>query len=195
MPSPKLGAAVALVALIVSPGPAAWASPIGTAPARDGSQQPRDPRNDVPRPESAREQELNSAIATEPGGVANWLELAKLQEARGAIADAERTFKMAVDALGPNRPVLMAQASFFTRDGRFEKAIESLEAAADVDPTDPAGHQLVATYYWEKAFKDQAITPAEKVKYIDAGLAATDRALALRAAYAEAMTYRTSCCG
>ncbi len=50
---------------------------------------------------------------------------------------------------------------------------------------------MVATYYWEKASKDHAITPAEKVNYIDAGLAATDRALALRGTYADAMTYKS----
>ena len=57
-------------------------------------------------------------------------------------------------------------------------------------PADPAGHQLVATYYWEKAFKDTTLAPADKAKYVDAGIAATDRALAAKADYIDALTYK-----
>jgi TonB family protein len=52
------------------------------------------------------------------------------------------------------------------------------------------GHQLVATYYWEKAQKDHRITPADKLHYIDSGISAADRAIALNPDYIEALTYK-----
>ena len=184
MPSPTPAAiarstAFALALLVV---------PVGTA-----AQQPRDPRTEVARPETQREVELKAATAAEPARLANWTELAKLQETRGAIEEAERTLKSAVAATAgteANAGALTQQAGFYNRQGRFDQTIAALEAAAELNPGDPKGHQLVATYYWEKSFKDHALTPADKLKYIDAGIAATDRAIARKADYVEAMTYK-----
>ena len=194
MSSPKVATAVAwsaaVAVLIVSQGSGARAGTIANGPAVSHSQQPRDPRNDVPRPETQREIDLKAATAAKPTEVPNWLELAKLQEKRGAIEDAERTYKAALDAVGPNKEILTLAAGFFTRTGKFEQAIAQLEAAADLNPDDPFGHQMIATYYWEKAFKDTSLAPADKLKYIDAGIVATDRALAQKADFTEAMTYK-----
>ena len=52
------------------------------------------------------------------------------------------------------------------------------------------GAQLVATYYWEKAYKDHRLLPAEQLQYVMSGIAATDRALALNPDYVEALTYK-----
>ena len=120
----------------------------------------------------------------------NWLELATLQEQRGALPEAEATLRSAFAATSGHREVLMSQARFFGRTGQFDKAIEALENAAAQDPTDASGHQLVATYYWEKAQKDQSLTPADKLMYIESGIRATDRALAQHADYVEALTYK-----
>jgi TonB family protein len=65
-----------------------------------------------------------------------------------------------------------------------------LENVAAQDPTDPRGYQLVATYYWEKAQKDQRITPADKAMYIDKGIQAADYAIAQQPDYIEALTYK-----
>lgn len=169
----------------------AFALALFVAPGLLAAQQPRDPRTEVARPETQREVELKAATVSDPANVANWLELATLQEARGAVDEVERTFKAAqAAAVGPDRRVLTAAASFYTRQAQFDKSIEALQAAADLNPIDPLGHHLVATYYWEKAFKDHSLTPAEKLTYIDGGLAATDRALAQKADFADAMTYK-----
>jgi TonB family protein len=152
--------------------------------------QPRDPRPGVPRPASAREQELQAATKTDRGNLANWLELAKLQEARGATDDAARTYEAALSATGAAREVLTSMAGFYMRTGQFEKAVAALEDVAARNPGDPAGHQLVATYYWEKAQKDDSLTAADRLRYIDHGIAATDRALAQKADYVEALTYK-----
>jgi hypothetical protein len=68
--------------------------------------------------------------------------------------------------------------------------MEALHKAADIKPDDPQGHQLVAVYYWEKAQKDHRLNNADKRKYIEAGIAASDRALALNSDYIEALTYK-----
>src|SRR4029079_18390921 len=54
----------------------------------------------------------------------------------------------------------------------------------------PEAPYISATYYWEKAFKDHRLLPAEQYKYVMSGIAATDRALALKSDYVEALTYK-----
>ncbi|HVH58121.1 MAG TPA: TonB family protein [Vicinamibacterales bacterium] len=154
------------------------------------AQQPRDPRADTPRPATAREQEFKTATAADPANVSNWLALAKLQEERGALTEAEATYQAALAATSGERKVLMSLAGFFTRAGQFDKAVAALEDAAARNPTDPSGHQLVAVYYWEKAQKDTSLTPADKLMYLEAGIGATDRAIAQRPDYVEALTYK-----
>ena len=84
----------------------------------------------------------------------------------------------------------MSQARFFARTGQLDMAMTALENAAARNPGDPAGHPLVATYYWEKAQKDTSLTPADKLMYIESGIRAEDRALSLRDDYIEALTYK-----
>ncbi len=84
----------------------------------------------------------------------------------------------------------MALASFYNRQGEFEKTMEALEAAEQLDPTDPAAPQIVATYYWEKAYRGKSLLPADQLRYVMSGIAATDRALALKPDYVDALTYK-----
>ncbi|HEY0873854.1 MAG TPA: TonB family protein [Vicinamibacterales bacterium] len=161
-----------------------------TTPSPDGQAQaqPRDPRPHVARPATSREQELKTTIAADPTHVANWFELAKLQEERGAIQEAEATLRSAFTATG--REVMLSQARFYARHGDFQQSIDLVETYAAQNPTDPSGHQLVATWYWEKAQKDATLSPADKLMYIESGIRATDRALAQRPDYIEALTYK-----
>src|SRR5688572_21449795 len=159
------------------------------APASAQQAQPRDPRSDVPRPASARETALQSALASDPGVIANWLELARLQEQRGAVGDAEEALKSALAQKG-DASVLRALAQFYGRTGQFDKAVATLEDAAAQNPTDPSGHQVVATYYWEKAQKDTSLSREDKLRYVDAGIGATERAIAINGDYIEALTYK-----
>jgi len=84
----------------------------------------------------------------------------------------------------------MSLAQFYNRQGQFEKTIQTLEIAEALNPTDPAGAQIVATYYWEKAYRDHRLLPAEQLQYIMDGIAATDRSLALNPDYSDALTYK-----
>ena len=49
---------------------------------------------------------------------------------------------------------------------------------------------MIGSYYWEKAYRDFRLKDADKVKYIELGLAAEDKALELKADYPEALTYK-----
>ena len=116
--------------------------------------------------------------------------LSKLQENRGAYDEAEATLQRARLAEPKHIGVVQALAALYNRQGNFDRAIEMLESAEQLDPTDPAAPQLVATFYWEKAYKDHKLLPAEQHQYVMNGIAATDRALALKPDYVNALTYK-----
>jgi TonB family protein len=156
------------------------------------SQPPRDRgvvRN-VPVEPVAREAELQQRIAASPTGVAAYIELAKLQEKRGAYADAEATLMRGREAAPASKDVVRELAGFYNRQGDFTKTMEMLDVIERLDPTDPAAPQMTATYYWEKAYKDSRILSADKYKYVLSGIEATDRALALKPDYVDALTYK-----
>lgn len=166
-----------------------FAIPAITA-ASQSQTQPRDPRPAPRQSAASREQGLKAATVANPANVTAWIELAQLQEARGATDEAERTFKAALSATGGARELLVSMSGFFNRLGQFDQTIAALEQAAAKNPTDAAGHQLVAVYYFDKANRDHALSSADKLTYVDAGIAATDRAIAQKADYVEALTYK-----
>ena len=163
-----------------------------TLPFSPQSQPPRD-RTATPRAvvePAAREAELTKRIAASPNGVAAYIELSKLQEDRGAYPEAEATLVRARQVASKDKTILMVMSGFYARRGDFEKSIEAVEAAELLDPTDPAVPQIVATHYWEKVFRDKSLLPADQLRYVMSGIAATDRALALKPDYADALTYK-----
>jgi tetratricopeptide (TPR) repeat protein len=78
-------------------------------------------------------------------------------------------------------------SGYYNRLGDFNKTIENLEKAAELDPKNPQGFHLIATFFEEKVRKDFKLTPAEKKDYAIKGIAAEDKALALNPTYFEAM--------
>jgi len=81
-------------------------------------------------------------------------------------------------------------AGFYNRQGDFLKTMEALHKAAELEPKNPQGYQMVATYYWEKSYKDHRLTSPEKKEYIQKGIEAADKALSLNPDYSEALTYK-----
>ena len=155
-------------------------------------QPPRDPMVSpgIVLDASAREAALVKQIAASPAGLTAYQQLARLQEERGAYAEAEATLMKARRVAPRNKQVVMSLAQFYNRQGQFDKTIQTLEIAEALEPTDPAGAQIVATYYWDKAYKDHRLLPAEQLQYVMNGIAATDRALALNPDYSDALTYK-----
>jgi tetratricopeptide (TPR) repeat protein len=131
--------------------------------------------------------EMVKLAPNEPG---NYFALAKIYEDAGRYEEAEQALMKARDAAPNDASVYVQMSGFYNRQGDFEKTMEALHKAADIKPDDPQGHQLVATYYWEKAQKDHRLTPAQKKDYIAKGIAAADRALKLNPEYIEALTYK-----
>ena len=169
----------------------ATASDVMSAAGRSGVQQmpPRDARPGAPASEGKQETDLKKALATAPNDTRLLIELAKLQEIRGAFAEAEATLMKARQLEPSNVAVYRALASVYNRSGQFDRSVEMVERAAELDPTNPEGHHVVGTYYFEKT-RDQALTPAAKLTYIERGIAAEDRALAIKADYVDALVYK-----
>ena len=133
---------------------------------------------------------LQKRIAESPTEVTAYLALAKIQEDKGAIAEAEATLARAREVVPGSKEVIGAVAGFHNRQGNFDKTIAALEALAQLDPMDPARYLTIATFYFDKAQKDHRVTPADKVTMVLEGLTATDRALGLSPDYVEALVYK-----
>ena len=186
---------VAMAAVLLAAGLyASSAFPLKAAPASSvtSAEQnpPRDRRPGEAGPETARERELKSAITATPTNADLYFQLAWMQEGRGARSEAEGTILALRNAL-PDKPgVAGSIAGFYARLGQFDRAIATLEDAAVQNPSDAHVQQMVATFYWEKVFKDKTLSPAEQRAFIDSGIAASDRALAIKPDYSDALVYK-----
>ena len=58
------------------------------------------------------------------------------------------------------------------------------------EPNNPEAFYTIATYYWEKAYRDFKLNDAQKTKYVDAGIQAIDKAIAINNQYMEALVYK-----
>jgi TonB family protein len=139
---------------------------------------------------AARETSLKKKIASAPADLQAYLDLAQLQEDSGATADAEATLLKARHALATNTDVLIQLAYFYNRRGGFEKTIEMLRAASRMDPQDAEISHIIATCYFDKVEHDTSVAPATRHAYIEAGIAAEDRALSIEPGYMEALVYK-----
>jgi len=170
------------------------AFPLTTVPPVQAAQvqpgQPRDLRPGEARPASRREVELVAALKAGTQPFATYLELARLQEARGASKDAESTLTQARTAYPTEPKAFTELAGFYNRAGRFEETIDMLEQAAALTPSDLAARHVIATFYEEKVRKDTTLSAADRLRYTKAGIAAEDQALALNPDYVEAMIYK-----
>jgi TonB family protein len=176
---------------IMSFVPRAEPTPAPAKPAAQAVQSPpRDRRPGEAAPETAQEIEIKRLIQADPTRRDLYFTLVGLQQARGAFRDADVTLSMVKRAFPNDIGVLNMIASTYNRIGRFDAAMAALQEAAALDPTNPRSHQIVATFYWEKAFKDAALTPGQKLEYIHGGISATDRALTYDPDYVDALVYK-----
>lgn len=139
---------------------------------------------------SKAEPVVQRMIQVDPSDPVNYAALSKIYEDAGRYDEAEASLLKSLEAK-PNDPVAYQQiAGFYNRQGDFEKTMANLHKAADLEPSNPLGFYTLATYYEEKVRKDFRITPAQKKDYILKGIEGSDRAIALNADYAEALTYK-----
>lgn len=139
---------------------------------------------------SKAEPVVQQMIKLDPADPENYAALSKIYEDAGRYDEAEEALLKAKEAR-PNDVLVYQQiAGFYNRQGDFLKTMEALHKAAELEPNNPQGYYQLATYYEEKVRKDFRITPAERKEYIQKGIEATDRAIALNQDYAEALTYK-----
>lgn len=133
---------------------------------------------------------VQQMIQMEPNEPTNYFALSKIYEDAGRYEEAEQALVKARDAKPKDPMVFTALSGFYNRQGDFPKTMDALHQAAELEPNNPEGYQRVAVFYWEKAFRDHRLQAAERGDYIQKGIDATDKALALNPNYAEAMTYK-----
>jgi len=130
-----------------------------------------------------------------PNDAKNLYAMANLYEKFGKVAEAEETYNRIVE-LNPNdAKACGALAAFYNKplwEGRskFDQAIAILEKCAGLAPEDPSGYQKVATFFWDKAYRDPFLSDKEKEEYADKGLEAVDKALKIKPDYFEAIIFK-----
>ena len=133
---------------------------------------------------------VKKMIEMEPDEPSNYFALAKIYEDAGNYEDAEKMLLGARDRRPKDATTYMQLAAFYNRQGRFDKTIEALEARAAAEPNNPEAYYTIATYLWDKTFRDFRLKEPEKRAYLDKGVAATDKAIAIKGDYLEAIVYK-----
>ena len=133
---------------------------------------------------------LQQLIRVDPGDPASYYTLAKLYEDAGLYELAESTLVLVRDVRPDDTAVFLQLAGFYKRQGDFEQEIEALRTRASMEPDNPEAHYMIATSFWEKAFRDFRLTQDEAREYVLGGLEAVDKALDLRDGYVEALVYK-----
>jgi tetratricopeptide (TPR) repeat protein len=134
-------------------------------------------------------------VQENPNDAKNLYALANLYEKFNQVDKAEETYRKVSD-LNPNdAKACGALAAFYNKplwDGRskFDQAIDVLQRCASLAPDDPGGYQKVASFYWDKAYRDPLITDEQKQHYADKGMEAVNKALELKPDYFDAVIYK-----
>lgn len=151
------------------------------------------------------QQYADRLVKENPDDPKNLFAMANLLEKFGKVDEAEKMYRRAFDAapqgkgdaekLEAKEKACGALAAFYNKplwDGRskFDQAIDILDQCAALNPKDEKGYYKVATFFWDKAFRDPLLTDKEKDAYADRGLEAVDKALHVKPDYVEALIYK-----
>jgi tetratricopeptide (TPR) repeat protein len=112
----------------------------------------------------------------------------KASEGEPTLSPVDQALDGAVKACG-------ALAAFYNKplwDGRsrFEDAIGTLQRCTSLKPDDASGYQKIATFYWDKAYRDPLINDDQKRDYAEKGMQNVDKALSIKPDYFEAIIYK-----
>ena len=133
---------------------------------------------------------IKEMIRLTPTEPTNYFMLARLYQDSGEYELAEQTLIQAKDSK-PNDPAVYLQlANFYNSQGDFPKTIEYLNERIKIEPNNPEAHYTVATYYWDKANRDFRLADKEKIQFVQDGLGAVDKAIAIKSDYMEAIAYK-----
>jgi tetratricopeptide (TPR) repeat protein len=133
---------------------------------------------------------IEEMIRLDPTEPSNYFVLSKMYEDAGNYEVAEQYLLKAKQMRPNDSGTYMQLAGFYNRQGDFEKTMQELRERADKEPTNPEAYYTISSYYWEKAYRDFRLKDADKLKYIELGIQASDKALELKPDYSEALTYK-----
>ncbi|HUF24809.1 MAG TPA: tetratricopeptide repeat protein [Vicinamibacterales bacterium] len=129
-------------------------------------------------------------IEMEPNDTSNYYVLGKVYEDSARLEEAEQAYLKAAAIRPENPEPYQYLAGFYDRAGNWEKAVESMGKRAQNDPNNAEAYHQMAVWLWAKADKDFTLSAAEKRGFIDRGIEAENKALALNPDYFEALTYK-----
>lgn len=134
-------------------------------------------------------------LAEAPNDPKNLFAMANLYEKFEKYSEAEASYRRAAESNPQDVKACGALAAFYNKpiwDGRakFDEAIAELNRCASLAPSDPTGYYKVSTFFWDKAFRDPALTDQQKDDYANKGLEAVEKALSLKPDYIDALVYK-----
>jgi tetratricopeptide (TPR) repeat protein len=134
-------------------------------------------------------------VDLDPSDTKNLYAMANLYEKFGRVEEAQSQYERIVELNPDDTQACGALAAFYNKplwegQSKFDLAIDVLQRCAGLSPDDPQGYQKVATFYWDKAYRDPLISNEEKDVYADKGLEAVDKALELKPDYFEAYVFK-----
>jgi tetratricopeptide (TPR) repeat protein len=134
-------------------------------------------------------------VQENPNDAKNLYALANLYEKFNQVDQAEETYRKVSDLNQTDPKACGALAAFYNKplwEGRskFDLAIEVLQRCASLTPDDASGYQKLATFFWDKAYRDPLLTDEQKEQYADKGLEMVDKALGLKPDYFEAVIFK-----
>ena len=129
-------------------------------------------------------------IEMDPNDVSNYYVLGKVYEDSARMEEAEQAYLKAAAIRPENPEPYQYLAGFYDRAGNWDKAVEAMAKRAANDPNNAEAFHQMAVWLWAKADKDFNLSASEKRAFIDRGLEAEDKALALNPDYFEALTYK-----
>jgi tetratricopeptide (TPR) repeat protein len=139
---------------------------------------------------SQAEPVVKKMIELDPSEPTNYFALSKIYEDAGNYEQAEAMLLKAKEMRPKDSTVYMQLAAYFNRQGQFDRTIEALEQRAAVEPDNPEAYYTIATFLWDKTFRDFRLKDAEKREYLQQGVEATDKALSIKPDYLEALVYK-----
>lgn len=125
-----------------------------------------------------------------PNDPNNYYVLGKVHEDAAQMEQAEQAYLKAAAIKPTNPEPYQYLAGFYDRQGNWAKAVEAMAKRAENDPNNPEAFHQMGAWLEAKVRQDYTIGEAEKKGYVERGLEAENRALAINPEYVDALVYK-----
>lgn len=105
------------------------------------------------------------------------------------MQDAIDFFKISYDKNPQDLKLVKTMGALYRMAGDMDKAIEFSEKDAEIEPNNPEAWYTIGAYYWGRSYNSMSLDYDTRMKIIDKGLAALEKATALKNDYAEAISF------